>query len=95
MALITLMTLMALMTLMTLMALMAFMTLMTFMTLMDTWILWSALVYIDTLKVIFLGLLGLFQITIERLKCSKAIIGTGWMGLDGMGWKGYILVYDF
>ena len=30
-----------------------------------------------------LGLLGLFQITIERLKCSKAISGTGWMGWDG------------
>ena len=28
------------------------------------------------------GLLGLFQITIERLKCSKAISGR--MGLDGM-----------
>ena len=31
---------------------------------------------------ICLGLLGLFQITIERLKCSKAICG-----LDGMGRK--------
>ena len=39
---------------------------------------WSAL--------ICLGLLGLFQITIERLKCSKAISGRyGWMdGMDGM-----------
>ena len=52
---------------------------------LDTWILaylvcfglpWSTL--------ICLGLLGLFQITIERLKCSKAISGR--MGL-GMGWK--------
>merc|ERR1712181_62117 len=33
---------------------------------------WSALVC--------LGLLGLFPITIERLKCSKAISGMGWDG---------------
>ena len=36
---------------------------------------------------ICLGLLGLFQITIERLKCSKAISGwDGWDGI-GLGWK--------
>ena len=32
---------------------------------------------------ICLGLLGLFQITIERLKCSKAISGRDWDGMDG------------
>ena len=33
------------------------------------------------------GLLGLFQITMERLlRCSKAISGRDGMGL-GMGWK--------
>ena len=32
---------------------------------------------------ICLGLLGLFQITIERLKCLKAI--SGWMGWDWVG----------
>ena len=32
---------------------------------------------------VYIDLLGLFQITIERLKCSKAI--SGWMdGMDGM-----------
>ena len=31
-----------------------------------------------------LGLHALSQITIERLKCSKAI--SGWMGWVGMGW---------
>ena len=31
-------------------------------------------------------MLGLFQITIERLKCSKAISGLGWDGMDG--WDG-------
>ena len=35
-------------------------------------------------KLICLGLIGLFQITIKRLKCSKSISGTGW---DWMGWK--------
>ena len=45
--------------------------------------------YLDTCfglhwsTLICLGLLGLFQITIERLECSKAISGTG----IGMGWK--------
>ena len=34
---------------------------------------WSTLIY--------LGLLGLFQIIIERLKCSKAISGRDGMGL--------------
>ena len=42
--------------------------------------------YLDTCfglpwsTLICLGLLGLFQITIERLKCSKAISGMGWDG---------------
>ena len=65
------------------MTLMAFMTLMTSMTLM-------ALIALMTLGTCFglpwstlicLGLLELFQITIERLKCSKAISGMG-LGLE-------------
>ena len=32
---------------------------------------------------VYIDLLGLFQITIERLKCSKAISGRmGWDGLE-------------
>ena len=38
--------------------------------------------------IVCLGLLGLFQITIERLECSKAISGWDGYGMGlGMGWK--------
>ena len=33
-------------------------------------------------RLICLGLLALFLITIERLKCSKAISGLGWDGME-------------
>merc|ERR1719234_783417 len=49
---------------------------------------WSALVCfgLPWSTLICLRLLGLFQITIERLECSKAISGWDWDGM-GMGWK--------
>ena len=52
-------------------------------------LLWSALVCLGLpwSTLICLGLLGLFQNTIERLKCSKAISGRMGLDLDGMGWK--------
>ena len=59
---------------------------------LDTWDT-CTLGYLDTCKIdtcfglpwstlICLGLLALFLITIERLKCSKAISGMDWMGIS-------------